>query len=154
MRKRSKEKKKICVWVGKETEYKLIQTFHYTDLLRNHTRQWQTRTQSEWVYVGSWQRLVTCSRQYPQRRSREVEDWGIIDSISSFGPWTPCVTQTDVGHTCAHTCADANHCDLSFKDSIPVIACFILFTKITCRMPLTIFCSTKLVSRLILKNIG
>lgn len=51
---------------------------------------------------SSWQQLVTCSRQYPQRLKRGVDDWGIIASISSFGLWAPCVTQTDVSHKCSH----------------------------------------------------
>lgn len=51
---------------------------------------------------SSWQQLVTCSRQYPQRLKWGVDDWGIIASISSFGLWAPCVTQTDVSHKCSH----------------------------------------------------
>lgn len=48
-----------------------IQICDYTDLLREHTTCDET---------------CTCSRQYPQRRSRGVEVSGIINSISSFEP--------------------------------------------------------------------
>lgn len=61
---------------------------------------------SGWKEVTEGQQLLTCSRQYPQRRSRGVEDCGIMACVSSGEPCTKhAYTHTHRhGQTHTHRC--------------------------------------------------